>query len=236
MTTQAKNESNDALESKVRQVVAQGTDVQAAVRQLTLDAMNSHTLSLESIGRIMRAVMQGTREGMQEELQKATIQTQAAQARIKEAVAGLDAALAQFAAASKLAVEEAAGRAQKFSSQDLAHMRADLESLEALFLETLKSSAAAARGMASETLADLVSHAQRAGTAVGEQIKSTLETFTRQMTAVSKNQIEAGMQLAQSTSDMMRKITAGVLAGLADRVKHAASSGTPPKTSRSKGD
>lgn len=53
MIMQAKNESNDVLESKVR-----------------------------------RAVAQGRREGVQEELRKATTRTRAAQAHIKEAAVG----------------------------------------------------------------------------------------------------------------------------------------------------
>ena len=229
MATQKKDEQLDTLESSVRQVVAKGTDVQAAVHKLTLDAMSNHTLSLESIGRIMHAVVQGTREGVQEELDKTKAQASVAQARMKEAVSGLDAALTQFAAATKLALEEAAGKVQKFSSQDMAQTRADLESLEALFLETMKTSAAATRGLASDMLSDIVSHARRTGTAVGEQIKTTLETFTQQMTAVSKAQMETGMQLAQTTADMMRKVAVGMLTGMADRVKQgAASVKTPP--------
>lgn len=229
MATQKKDEQLDTLESSVRQVVAKGTDVQAAVHKLTLDAMSNHTLSLESIGRIMHAVVQGTREGVQEELDKTKAQASVAQARMKEAVSGLDAALTQFAAATKLALEEAAGKVQKFSSQDMAQTRADLESLEALFLETMKTSAAATRGLASDMLSDIVSHARRTGTAVGEQIKITLETFTQQMTAVSKAQMETGMQLAQTTADMMRKVAVGMLTGMADRVKQgAASVKTPP--------
>jgi len=228
MATQKKDEQLDTLESSVRQVVAKGTDVQAAVHKLTLDAMSNHTLSLESIGRIMHAVVQGTREGVQEELDKTKAQASVAQARMKEAVSGLDAALTQFAAATKLALEEAAGKAQKFSSQDMAQTRADLESLEALFLETLKTSAAATRGLASDMLSDIVSHARRTGTAVGEQIKTTLETFTQQMTAVSKAQMETGMQLAQTTADMMRKVAVGMLTGMADRVKQGAASVKAP--------
>ena len=228
MATQKKDEQHDALESRVRQVVAEGADVQAAVHKLTLDAMSNHALSLESIGRIMHAVVQGTREGVQEELDKTKVQASVAQARMKEAVSGLDAALTQFAAATKLAVEEAAGKAQKFSSQDMARTRTDLESLEALFLETMKTSAAATRGLASDMLADMVSHARRTGTAVGEQIKTTLETFTQQMTAVSKAQMETGMQLAQTTADMMRKAAVGMLTGMADRVKKGAASVKAP--------
>ncbi len=233
MTTQSED-SQDALESKVRDVVARGTDVQATVHQLTLDALSHQTQGIEAIGRIMRAVVQGTRDGVQEELQKTTIQAQAAQTHIKEAVSGLDAALAQFVEASRLAVEEAAGHAQKFSSQDLARTRADLENLEALFLETMKTSAAATRGMVAETLTDLVGHAKRTGTAVGEQVKATLEAFTRHMTETGKHQLEAGVQLAKATSDMMRKIAAGMLSGLAARVQPAAPTKPAAKTSRSK--
>ena len=84
----------------------------------------------------------------------------------------------------------------------MARTRTDLESLEALFLETMKTSVRRA------ALADMVSHARRTGTAVGEQIKTTLETLTQQITAVSKAQMETGMQLT----------------GMADRVKHGAAS------------
>lgn len=217
-TTQA---TEDALASRVQQVVTQGVDVQAAVRQMTLDAMSHHAMSLEAIHRIMRAVLQGTREGVQEELDKTKSQTQAAQARMKDAVAGLDGALAQFAAATQLAVEEAAGKAQNFSNQDLASTRADLQSLEALFLETIRTSAEATRGMAADMWADMLTHTQRSGTLMSEQVKATLETLTQQMTAIGKTQVEASMHLAQTTADVMRKVTTGVITGLAERVKSA---------------
>ncbi len=223
-----KVESSDALEHRVKQVVTEGTDVQAAVYKITLDAMSNHALGLESIGRIMQAVVKGTRDGVQDEIDKTKTQTQAAQAKMKDAISGLDAALTKFAATTKLALEEAAGKAQKFSSQDMVSARADLESLEELFLETMKTSANATRGLASDMLSDMVAHTRRTGTAVGEQIKSTLETLTHQMTAMSKTQVEAGMRLAQTTADMMRNAAVGMLTGMADRIQqHVVSSKKP---------
>lgn len=212
---------DDVLASRVQQVVTQGVDVQSAVRQMTLDAMSHHAMSLEAIHRIMHAVLKGTREGVQEELDKTKDQALAAQARMKDAVSGLDSALAQFAAATQLAVEEAAGRAQKFSTQDMASTRADLESLEALFLETIKTSAEATRGMAADMWTDILTHAQRSGTLMSEQVKATLEILTQQMTAMGKTQVGAGMHLAQTTAEVMRKVTAGVITGLADHMKSA---------------
>lgn len=223
-----KVESSDALEHRVKQVVTEGTDVQAAVYKITLDAMSNHALGLESIGRIMQAVVKGTHDGVQDEIDKTKTQTQAAQAKMKDAISGLDAALTKFAATTKLALEEAAGKAQKFSSQDMVSTRADLESLEELFLETMKTSANATRGLASDMLSDMVAHTRRTGTAVGEQIKSTLETLTHQMAAMSKTQVEAGMRLAQTTADMMRNAAVGMLTGMADRIQqHVASPKKP---------
>lgn len=208
-----------ALEAEVRSAVAQGSDVQEAVRHLTLKALSAQIHDLASLRRIMTAVIQGAREGAQQKLQQTTAQTQVTKTQITDAIAGLDAALAQLAEASKLAVEEAAGRAQKFSQEELAHARADLESLETLFLETLQASASAAKDLVTDTLHDLVTHAKRNGTAVGTQLKDTLTTFSQQMTAAGHSQLEAGVKLTHATADLMRKIAAGVLSGLAERVK-----------------
>lgn len=210
---------NTPLATRIREAVAHGTNVQEAVRRLTLEALSAHNLNLDSIRSIMQAVVQGARDGIAPQLEQTTNATLAAQVRLKEAVNGLDAALAQFAEASRLALEEAAGRAQQFSSSDLARTRADLEALEALFVETLQNSSAAAKGFASETLHELGEHARRTSTAVGEQVKTTLASFSQQMSAATHAQLASGVELARATSDMVRQIAAGMLSGLADRIK-----------------
>jgi uncharacterized protein YicC (UPF0701 family) len=167
----------------------------------------------------MTAVMHGVREDAQQKLKHTSVQTQASLAQITDAVAGLDAALAQLAEASKLAVEEAAGRAEKFSHEELARARTELESLEALFLDTLKVSASAAKGAVADTLHDLLAHAKRNGTAVGSQLKDTLAVIAHQMTLVGHTQFQEGIHFTQATADLMRKIAAGLLTGIAERVK-----------------
>lgn len=208
-----------ALEADVRSTIAKGGDVKRAVQNLTLQKLSEKNHDLESLGRIMTAVIQGAREGAQQQVKETSAQTQASLAQITDAVAGLDAALAQLAEASKLAVEEAAGRAQKFSREELARARTDLESLEALFLDTLKVSASAAKGAVADTLHDLLAHAKRNGTAVGSQMKDTLTVIAHQMTLVGHTQLREGMHFTQATAELMRKIAAGVLTGIAERVK-----------------
>ncbi|MFZ3179336.1 MAG: DUF6781 family protein [Methylocystis silviterrae] len=193
--------------------------MQENVRRLTLMALGAEPPDVEALRRTMSAVVHGAREAVQQQMQETATQAQVSRTKIAEAVAGLDSALAQFAEASKLAMEEAAGQARKFSDEELVRTRDDLQSLETLFFDTLHGSASGAKGLADEALRDLAEHLKRNGTAVGGQIKDVMETLGRQMTTVGLIPLESGIQLARVSSDVLRKIAAGVLTAAADRVK-----------------
>lgn len=222
--------SNDTstIEVEVCNAVEQGNDVQEMVRQLTLHKISARSLDVKFLRQIVGAVLRGARAGAQKKLQQSAAQTDVARASLKQAVTGLDVALAQLAEASKLAVEEAASRAQKFSNEDLARARLDLESMEVMFMETLQSSTAGAKDAAGEILHDLAAHTRTHGSALGAQLKETLAVIAHQLSVAGQAQVGAGLHLAQATSDLLRKIAAGVLTGLADHVK--------PGHSKDKGD
>lgn len=216
------------IEAEVSRTVEQGQDVQEKVRQLTLRIISARSLDIKSVRKTADAVLRGARAGVQKELQHSSAQTQVARERLKQAVTGLDVALAQFAEAAKLTLEEAASRAQKYSSVDLKRARADLESLDSMFLETLQNSASAARDTAGEILHDLAAHTRTQGSAIGAQLQDTLSVFARQISAAGREQVGAGLHLARNTADLMRQIAAGVLTGMADHIK--------PGHSKDKGD
>jgi hypothetical protein len=206
------------LEADVRNAVAQGSNVQKDVHDLTIRALRKQHRDHESLRHVISAVLRGAREGAEQKLQQTPVQAQAVVKSIREAVAGLDAALAHLAEASKLALEEAAGRAQKFSNEELFRVRKDLESVESLFLEILQSSASTAQKAVSETLHDLALHAKRNGTAVGAQLKDTLKAFNQQITSVGHEQFEAGIELTHAITNLMREVAADALKSIAERV------------------
>lgn len=223
-TGQSSNPSgNDSdlklLEDEVREAIANGTHIKETVHRLTLEAMNAKHVDLESLQRIITAVMDGVQDGATHQLLHASNQAQAAKSQITEAVAGLDSALAGFAEASKLAVQEAASQAKKFSETELKRTRSDLEGLESLFLDTLHRTGTAAQGVISEILLDLSHHAKNNGTTVGSQLKETLDIFAQQIAAVGQSQLETGATLAQKTTEFISKITQGVLSGIKDKSK-----------------
>lgn len=218
MNAEASNDTSN-LEAEVRGTVEQGNDVQEKVRQLTLRFISARSLDIESVRHTASAVLRGAQAGVQKELQHSSAQAHIARDHLKQAVSGLDIALAQFAEAAKLAVEEAAGRAQQYSSEDLKRARADLASLETMFVETLRSSASAARNATGEILHDLAAHARTHGSAIGTQLKDTLSVFAHHIGAAGRAQVGIGLHLAKNTSDLVRQIAAGVLTGLADHVR-----------------
>ena len=218
-TGKPNNNEMDALEAEVREAVANGSHIQDTVHRLTLKAMNAQRIDLDSLQRIITAVMQGAHDGASQQLLQATNQAHAAKSQITEAIAGLDSALARFVEASKLAIEEAAGQAKKFSDTELARTRSDLESLESLFLETLHHTATAAQGLIADVLLDISHHAKNTGTNVGSQLKETLATLAQQVASVGHSQMEVGVSLAQKTADFVSKSANGVLSGIKDQSK-----------------
>jgi uncharacterized protein YicC (UPF0701 family) len=207
------------LEAEVRNTVARGSNVQKDVHDLTVKALSRQHRDHESLRDVIGAVLKGVREGAEHTLQRTPVQAQTVFKPIRDAVAGLDGALAQFAETSKLALEEAAGRAQKFSNDELMRVRKDLEGVEDLFLDTLQSSASTAHKVVSETLHDLATHARRNGTAVGSQLKDTLHAFNQQITSVGHQQIGAGIELTHAITNLMREAAADALNSIAERVK-----------------
>lgn len=205
------------LTTDVREAITHGGDVENAVRNLTLKAIHSNGLDIESIKQIATAVMKGAQEGAQHKIAQASEQSQVAQSQISQAVSGLDTAFAQLAGASKLALEEAASKTKQFSDSELTKTHADLKDLEEVFLDTLKHTATATQGLIAETLTDLLAHAQRNGTAVGTQLKDTLAVFAHQMASTGRAQFEAGVKLTQITTDLLYKISTGVLSGITNQ-------------------
>lgn len=219
MTQSETSQDTVDLEIEVSNALEQGRDVQEMVRKLTLRKISAYAHDLESLRVIAGAVLRGARTGVQKELNQPEAQTDLARERLGEAVRGLDAALAQFALAAKLAVEEAAGRAQKVSSEDLGRMRADLECLDGMFLETLKASAIGAKDTAGGILHDLATHLFIHGSSVGAQAKETLAVLAHEIGAVGRAQAGICLPLAQATSGVLRQIAAGTLSALADYIQ-----------------
>ena len=197
-----------SIDAQVRQALRRAKRVQETVRKITLEALKQGNLDRPSLEKVTREVLDAIHEA-------ARAQGSEAQQTIKQAISGLDQALAVAAQALKLSIEEAADRADQFSREDLARARSDLRQMRRIFLQTLRDTARAGRGTAAGILNDLARHARASGTAVGRQIE-VMRSIPAHAAKMGRASFTAGVSAATTSGVMLARVAAGVLAGIAD--------------------
>ena len=185
--------------------------IAAQVRGITLDALTRGHLDTDALKRVTAAVVKGAREGA------APLGEHGGQA-LKEAMRGLDEALAGAAEAAQLAIQEAAGRTGEFSRQGLKQAADDLATLQTLFVETLQDAAQAARGVVQATFTELAEHARSSGSALGQRTRIALDQLTQAVTSGARDQAKKGTEVLRHEAALLAGLAAGLLQGIAARL------------------
>jgi hypothetical protein len=213
-TTQ-KNQSRKA-EAEARAAVEDGGNIHEAVRDITLAALSAGHLDMQRMREVVQSVLRGASLGAEEKGARA-------EQPLREAMAGVDEALAKSAEASRLAIEEAAGHIKEFGSQDLKQGLADLGALEDMFLDTVKNIARASDGVVKDVLGNLAQHARNSGTSVGTAAKTAAETLAGQLETKAREGVSAGVDTARQVGTKISLAAAGFLEGIAETLKKTGS-------------
>ncbi len=217
MNEQTKQENlNHNAEKAARAAVEDGGNINEAVRDITLEALSDGHLDSQKIHEVIQAVLQGVSLGAKGKGDRA-------EQALREAITGVDEALAKSAEASKLAIEEAAGRIKEFGSQDLKHGLNDLRALEGMFLDTVKDIAQASDGTARELLNDMEQHARNTGTAVGTTAKTAVERLSGKLEKDVRESVTADTDTALKVGKQLSQAAAGFLEGIAETLKKTSS-------------
>lgn len=213
MNEQTKQENlNRNAEKAARAAVEDGENIHEAVRDITLEALSDGHLDGQKMREVVHAVLQGASIGAKEK------GTQAEQS-LREAMSGVDEALASSAEASKLAIEEAVGHIKDFGSHDLKRALDDLLALEDMFLDTVKNIARISDDTAKDVLSDLAQHARNSGTTVGKAATKVVERLSRQQGQNVRESVTAGTDTAMKVGTQLSHAAAGFLEGIAETLK-----------------
>ena len=203
----------EEIEQLVKSVLEHDTAVVSErVRTITLNAFSGSKLDYDALKQVVIAVVKGAQQGAASHVEDEA-------KLLKDAMQGLDDALATAAEATQLALKEAANRTSEFSQQGLKKTIADLATLESLFIETLSNAAQQTSGTAKATLHDLAQHARISGTAVGERVESAVSQFTHIITHSARKQVAAGTKTLRKEGALFASLAAGVLSGIAERLQ-----------------
>jgi hypothetical protein len=215
----------ETLEREVRAVLSDNpAAISKEVRSLTLRALTEGKLDQGAVQKVVRAVVAGATGGADG--------ASDGQLALREALQGLDEALAAAAQATRLTLEEAVGNAGAFSRQTLRRRLDDLSTLESLFIETVSQTASSAAGFTRTTLVDVADHARASGSAVGSAVKEGVTSLGRALTETVSDQVEVTTSVLQKEAALLAGLTSGVLRGIADRL----SGSQPPVAAEEEGD
>lgn len=213
MKEQTKQQNqNRKAEDEARAAVIDGKNIHEAVRDITIKALSEGHLDLQKMREVVHSVLQGASTGAKDKGAQA-------EPSIREAISGVDEALAKSAEASSLAIEEAAGHIKEFGTQDLKRGLNDLAALEGMFMDTVKNIAQASDGAVREVLNDMAQHANNTGTAVGAAAKTAVETLTRQLGQNVRERMTTGVDTARKVGEHLSLAAAGFLEGIAETLK-----------------
>jgi hypothetical protein len=208
MSDPVKNAHSTKEENKARETVESGKQIRERMRDITLAALSSGKLDTNGVKLVLHSVVQGAVQGVS----KAGGKTEQA---LSEALAGVDEALVKAAEASKLAIEEAAGRLHEYSKRDLEQAFSDLRTLESMLLDTIKEVADHSVGEARDILHTMRQHAKNSGTAAGASAAAAIATLEQKLGRTLREAAAEGSDIALSTSSRLAEAASGFLAGIA---------------------
>lgn len=197
------------LVGPVSQAASEATDLRGRVRQLVTDAI----LKREADPKELKAVMQATVEGLGTGL--AQRGNHAGEA-LKEAMAGLDEAVAKSVYAVKMAVEESWGQGRQFADEDLRAALEAVKNLEDDMVGTLKRTGEKTQGLLKTEFDKLREHLARTGTDTGSQVRDTVGTLNGKLAVATSGSAGEVRQTAKEATGRLAAVTSGILRGLAD--------------------
>ncbi len=209
--TESPIDVDEVLKKLSSEAVKQGENLRAAIRDLTLKALQGRELSLVQIKSVLASVTQGVNlgtTGSKIDVEKA----------FADAFAGMDDALLKAAQASHIALQQLT-KAGEDQQSYLKKALNDLEHYEDEFIKTVQQAADGADAKVKAQWAGVLGQMKMGDTETGAQVAATMQQFGEGMQAAMRQQREAGLKTAHMLSQNFATLASGVLIGLSEGVQ-----------------
>lgn len=221
MSEEKKQSTTENSSPTIEEVIERGENITAEVRDITIEMLRQHHLNFEHIKSVIKTILTRTQVALEHrsDIRKDTLE---------EVIKGLDQALEKSAYASKLAIEETAGRVKDFGEHDMKRALDDLAGLEEMFIESLSEAAEGSKTMTHDVLYDLIEHLKNTGTEVGRRAGEETASLMQLIEKAGEENITAMGEATRTFTEDIARAASGFLAGIADSVKDAKEETQPP--------
>lgn len=208
----------------LRNILESGVDVREQVRQLVVGFFSGSSSTTSSA----RAAVQGVIQTASDIANRAA--PEKAESALRHVIDGVTAGLQSVAQSTQYAVQEAAGRGQKFASEDLDRARKDLSGIGDILADTVKYFAGRISSETGTAMKDLKTHAERAVSSVTPSIKSSIEAVAAHPIQAASEAASTAVRGGQLTAGALLNAMSGLLAGAADLLDPKRSPGPSAST------
>jgi hypothetical protein len=202
----------------------QSRQLQEAVCQATLGALQGRELSLKNIRGVLQAVAQAASAGVA----KSSLPQVDAEALLNGAVAGMDQALLKAVEANRVALQRFVDQGVGLQEKQLKKALDDLEKFEDTLIGAIRKSTDGASQQLAAQWAPVLEKLQAGGTLTGGQAAATAEELASQMQSALRETRAASLKAAQALAQSYTALVSGVLIGMSDALRQAPSAPAAP--------
>jgi hypothetical protein len=208
---------DQVLENLASESIKQGANVRAAVRDVTLNALQQRELTLEQIRSVLRSVALGVNLGVADREEKV-------ERALADTVAGMDDALLKAAQACTLALQRLTGSGRDYEDSNLKQALDQLEGVEDAFLTSLATATESASDKIKAPWNRVLRATRLSGTAAGTHVASTLRDYAKRAQSAIREQRETSFKTAHLLTQNFGTLASGILIGMSEglRAKPAA--------------
>jgi cobalamin biosynthesis Mg chelatase CobN len=216
MDTPESNEFESAAEETER-IAREGDGVRERVRRAVVRTVRERRIPIHRVqdlaGRMLDAAIRGVQSAAPDRRDSV----------LRETIDGLADGFEATATATRLAFEEARGRAETFARSDVAQTVDDLRTLERMFMDVVSQRIRDAGKEAGAGLKDIVDHARRAAAGrIRGQAQAALTAAAHHPVRFAQEAASSGVKAAPRAAGALLESMSGLLQGAADLLKRDA--------------
>ncbi len=209
-------EINEQVANEVQAATATDEGLRERVRCLVMHALVERKTDPGAVKDVLRSAIAGIDGGL------AQRGVQAGDA-VREAVMGMDEAVARSVYALRMALEEAWEQGREFADTDAKEAMSSIQDLEEDLLSTLKNAADDSRSWVRGELGDLALHLKRTGTDTGMQVRDVAQRLNNRLAGAARGSGADAKAAVGTTRTRLNEVASGILRGLADALDARAS-------------
>jgi hypothetical protein len=202
-------ELNEKVISDVRAAASDDEGLRERVRALVMQALVERRADPSAVKSVLRSTLAGIDGGLAQRGVEAG-------GAVREAVKGLDEAVARSVYSIKMALEEAWGQGREFADSDVKDAVSSMQDLEEDLLLTLKNAADDSKSWLKAEFTDVRAHLSRTGTDTGAQVRDVMHRLNSRLASAASGSGADAMTAASVTRTRLSEVASGILRGLAD--------------------